>query len=345
MELKEAADSLDIQLCKIGRVLDNRWVASSFRTVKAVWKSYPALHKHFTHAAEDASRDSTTRGSYNGLAKRLSSYAFVNNLGLMHDALQELSELSLELQKRDCTIIMAHKAICRQVRVFEAMSERPGRHSQVAQRGIEESSFQGVPLHTGRASDKTLDQREFFGSLARNLEKRMLSQGKDQTGYNKLIDDLKVLYSQYWPQDAEALFGEDEVETLCQQFGIDDPRNVIRSYREYRDNNGKCIPDGLKDLFAAVNTVPISSAECERGFSQMNLICTANRSSLLTSTISSLLFLCLVGPPLTMFNPIPYVRSWIAKGHRNALTQKSKVRSRDKEAEGSMDVLWAVLGK
>ncbi len=214
MELKEAADSLDIQLCKLGWVLDNRWVASSFRTVEAVWRNYPALHKHLTHAAEDASRDSTTRESYNGLVKRLSSYAFVNNLGLMHDALQELSELSLELQKRDCTIIMAHKAICRQIRVFEAMSQWPGRYSQVTKREIAENSFQGVPLHTGRASDRNLDQRKFFGSLARNLEKHMLSQGKDQRGYNKLIDNLKVLYPQYWPQDAAALFGEDEVETL-----------------------------------------------------------------------------------------------------------------------------------
>ena len=135
LELKECADGLNIQLCKIGRVLDNRWVASSLRTVEAVWKSYPALHRHFTHAAEDSARGSTTRESYNGLAKRLSSHAFVSNLGLMYDALQELSELSLDLQKRECNIIMAHKGICRQIRVFEAISERPGRHSLLSQRG------------------------------------------------------------------------------------------------------------------------------------------------------------------------------------------------------------------
>ena len=135
LELKDAADSLDVQLCKIGRVLDNRWVASSFRTVEAVWKSYPALHKHFTHAATDGSRDRTSRDTYSGMEKKVSSHAFVNNLGIMYDALQELSELSLELQKRDCTIIMAHKAICRQVRVFEAMSARPGTHCELAKKG------------------------------------------------------------------------------------------------------------------------------------------------------------------------------------------------------------------
>lgn len=36
-ELKEHADGLDIQPCKLGQVLDTSWVASSLRTVKAVW--------------------------------------------------------------------------------------------------------------------------------------------------------------------------------------------------------------------------------------------------------------------------------------------------------------------
>ena len=351
LELKDAADSLDVQLCKIGRILDNRWVASSFRTVEAVWRNYPALHRHFTHAAGDTSRDQSSRSTYSGMEKRLTSFAFVNNLGIMYDALQELSELSLELQKRDCTIIKGHKSICAQIRVFEALATRPGEdsHSQLTKTAIENKSFQGVKLHEGRATDHTMDHKRFFESLARNLEKRLLSQGKSQTGsasYNKLIDDLKVLYPQYWPQGADALFGEREVVTLCQKFDIDDQRNVIRAYREYRDNGGEMIPDGLKGLLAAVNTLPISSAECERGFSQMNLICTADRASLLISTISWLLFLCLVGPPLSSFNPTPYVKSWLAKGHRSALSQRSKVRSRDKDDAGRpMEVVWALFNK
>jgi len=44
-ELSSCANDLKIQLNIIGRVFDVRWVASSSRTVKAVWKSYYALHK------------------------------------------------------------------------------------------------------------------------------------------------------------------------------------------------------------------------------------------------------------------------------------------------------------
>ena len=101
----------------------------------------------------------------------------------------------------------------------------------------------------------------------------------------------------------------------------------------------------MNDLLMAVNTIAISSAECERGFSQMNLICTATRASLHVSTISSLLLLNLVGPPQNKFNPVPYVRSWIAKGHRCATDTQSKARSEEQTEEGSMAVLWDLMDK
>ena len=63
-------------------------VASSFRTVEAVWRNYPALYKHFKIASEDPSCDSVTNLTYSGLSMRISSHAFVNNLSIMCDALQ-----------------------------------------------------------------------------------------------------------------------------------------------------------------------------------------------------------------------------------------------------------------
>jgi len=98
-ELSECAAQLEIQFLTIGRVLDTRWVASSVRTVRAVWESYPALHKHFRDASSDSERSARERSMYSGLADRMSTKEFVQNLALMFDALTELSELSLDLQK------------------------------------------------------------------------------------------------------------------------------------------------------------------------------------------------------------------------------------------------------
>lgn len=57
-ELTESAHNVGQRLLVIGRVLSVRWVASSERTVKAVWENYQALQVHFTSAAADTSSDS-----------------------------------------------------------------------------------------------------------------------------------------------------------------------------------------------------------------------------------------------------------------------------------------------
>ncbi|CAL8253687.1 unnamed protein product [Boreogadus saida] len=107
------------------------------------------------------------------------------------------------------------------------------RYTELSQRGIGENSFHGITLNGGKSSDKTLDPKQFFLTVAKNLKDCMLSQGgwmPDKTGYNKFIEELMVLYAQYWPEDAGVLYGETEVESLCQRFNIDNLRAVIRAY-------------------------------------------------------------------------------------------------------------------
>ena len=69
---------------------------------------------------------------------------------------------------------------------------------------------------------------------------------------------------------------------------------MIRGFREYLTE--KSVPDKLLPLQIALSTIPISSSEAERGFSQMNLIITPTRASLMTTTVSSLLFIKLFDP-------------------------------------------------
>jgi len=98
--------------------LSVRWVASSFRTVRSVWLSYEALHLHFTRKSSDPLTESREKARFAGLAKKLESGTFIKNLGLMHDALEELSDLSLALQRVDISLPVANKLVGRQVEVF-----------------------------------------------------------------------------------------------------------------------------------------------------------------------------------------------------------------------------------
>ncbi|KAJ1099189.1 hypothetical protein NDU88_004293 [Pleurodeles waltl] len=249
LELKECAEALDIQLCRIGRVLDNCWVASNFRTVAAIWNAYPALYKHFTNAADDGFHDSSTRNVHTGPGKWLASIQFAN-LGLMYDALQELSQLSLELQKCDSTIINAQQAIFRQIAVFEAMVYRQGNDFSQCKKAIEQNIFQGVMLHKGKTTDKIIEQGQFFHSLAENLRHCLLSTGGSistdkKAEYDILISEVKVVYKQYWPDEIPALYSESDIESLCKRFNIGS-RQTIHAYREYEESGGKEIKKKYK---------------------------------------------------------------------------------------------------
>lgn len=71
-------------------------------------------------------------------------------------------------------------------------------------------------------------------------------------------------------------------------------------------NRGNIVPPELNPLLLAMNTVPVCSAECEKGFSQMNLIINRRRNSLSVETVSSLLFGKPVGPPFAKFIPLSW---------------------------------------
>jgi hypothetical protein len=76
-----------------------------------VWQDYEALVLHFEKAKSDQTGDKKDRCTYQGLLKKITSVEFVLDLGLMCDALQELSELSLDLQHRDIDLYKADKKI------------------------------------------------------------------------------------------------------------------------------------------------------------------------------------------------------------------------------------------
>ena len=79
-------------------------------------------------------------------------------------------------------------------------------------------------------------------------------------------------------------FGENDIRLLANKFHLNE-----RAFSVYIIE--RKIPQNLLLLIHSVNTISISTSECERGFSQMNLIMTSQRASLLVNTVSSLLFM------------------------------------------------------
>ena len=74
----------------------------------------------------------------------------------------------------------------------------------------------------------------------------------------------------------------------------------------------------------------------------MNNIITNLRASLLISNVSSLMFIKSNGPPIEVFNPEMYVRSWL-EDHRSADDNQSRLKRNNLTKSESRQHLWDIF--
>jgi len=95
---------------------------------------------------------------------------------------------------------------------------------------------------------------------------------------------------------------------LCKKFGLgfSEAKNAFIDFKEI---GGKVIADSLRKVMHFVDTIPVSTAECERGFSRKNLVCTNLRTRLSLKHTSPMMFISMSGPPLALWKPLTFVKS------------------------------------
>lgn len=173
-------------------------------------------------------------------------------------------------------------------------------------------------------------------SICNNLRSRLLETNEEESF---ILNDMQILNERTWPSAVENIkFGEDEIKRLTKRFLLNSD-NAIQGFRKYIDN--KIINDDLKELDILIRTLPVSTAECERGFSQMNLICSDLRSRLSVTNISNLMFININGPPVAIWNPTNYVKNWLIK-HRSTNDNRSRKVAQIKLNEEKAG-LWKIL--
>uniref|UniRef100_A0A3B4U872 HAT C-terminal dimerisation domain-containing protein n=1 Tax=Seriola dumerili TaxID=41447 RepID=A0A3B4U872_SERDU len=306
-ELINAAAEVGSQLFHIGRILDVRWVASSFRSVRAVWTSLGALvHKG--------------RQMYRGLLDRVQSPEFICDLGLMYDTLHELSLLSQELQSRSITLLRAEHLLKRSIRVIQSFKESPGEKYSEALEAKKTGEYRSTALKTN-AKLKSINPGQFLQSLVNNLEKHLSFE--DET-----IKDLSILDQSKWLSKPSIRHGEERF-NLCTDQALSGMRDLLEEPSSE--------PNDLKPLMNCMKTFPVSTAECERNFSLMNNISSDKRAVLLISNISNLMMININGPPTSKFDPR---KTWL-KSHRAASSVCSRQCSVKTPAESKS--VWNIL--
>src|SRR5688572_14864645 len=98
-----------------------------------------------------------------------------------------------------------------------------------------------------------------------------------------------------------------------------DAADVLLEYSMLKKSDGLMLRQKLQPHITLLEVLPVSSAECERGFSQMNLCHTSGRNRLPVSLVNDLLMIGINGPPLTAWNVEKYVISCLKAGRHGAL--------------------------
>lgn len=320
-ELETCAAAVGAELKKIGRVLGVRWVASSYQALSAVWSSYAALYAH--SCSSDSAMSKKHQASYSGIKNALASKELLHSLAVMLDALKEVSTLSKTLQGDNCSLSDAYRLLKRTIRALKSQKDGHGDFFQEYMTCEQSGEFRGIKLSS---KGKFLNKESFIQALIDNLSSRLNENVSisGSSGLSDLLSEFDVLDKSKWPSGLEApwVIGENRLKSLCNRFSLEFS-DYQEAFRDFVDDLTQ-VPLKITRLQSIVNTLPISSADCERGFSCMNVICNKVRNTLTVKHTSNLMLISLVGPPVCAFKPECYVKMWL-KSHRSAEDTRTRI--------------------
>lgn len=334
--IESISETLNTEIRKIGKIFDVRWLSSSYRSIDAVYASYPALVGQLTAQSAHPQTTGKDKAKVNGMLKRISSFSFVSEVALLRDVLDKLHGLSLYLQNRSASILDSKDRFDTTLSCLSALKTVDGITLTTVKKQLSESGkFEGIVLTRTDNDENAFTQMrlQFVQALIDNLTERFPENGMLEAG--------ACLSPTSWPEDEHkrALFGDEHVLNLAKLCHIDS-RSALDEFRLFKNNN-KCLGNVLKSLIQRVQLLPVSSAECERGFSCMNMNDTAVRNRLSIQSLSALIFIKTNGPCPSAFNPVPYVEHWLKENHHSASDAPTGKPSNDESVSSTISVLFS----
>jgi hypothetical protein len=314
-ELASIAADTNTVLLKINKIFEVRWAFSSFLSMKALLRDYCALYAHLLRLSENGDRWTKEASKCKGLANKMSSWIFVSQLCMLKDSLRTLKQLSLFFQSNDANLVSATMKIAQAKASLLAMKDFPGKSLKNMWDMCDSTgSFKGVLLK------RTDTDFANFTSLRSQFYQCLLDNIAERFPCTETLKLANVLNPTSWPTDdlQKTLYGCREVAALCKQLCFSSIASVeiLSDFATFKDNLK--VGMHLKQLLTKLSIYPISSADCERGFSSMNLQHTDTRNRLKTETVSALLMIAANGPAVQFFKCHEYVLSWFKKGRHGA---------------------------
>ena len=273
-----------------------------------------------------------------GLLHAMKTYKFVATLYLLCDVLPILTTLSLVFQKENVSLTAILPSVNATIASLNLLRSQPGLHLQKI-----DDVLVGLTTQFGiivTESDKKYFQEhvreKYVDALVDNRKNRFSDVGV-VNAFASILDPQKATQMyQSFPETEFNNYGANDIDAISEHFSVSaKPDTLKREWMTLKhilvqdfsstvevmqtlasDETLSSLYPSFSKLSAVALVLPVSTADCERGFSTLKRIKTAPRNRLKTETLDMLICISSEGPNNTNFNFDHAASVWASKRNR-----------------------------
>lgn len=329
--LQEMHDLLDSPDIKLKRASDTRWLSHDI-AMQSLRRTLVSVVAALERESEERN-DCTARG----LALFLKTYDFVGSLLMLSDALPVLSMLSKAWQKADVDLNVIKDLVDSTISTMNTLAKEPGIHFAQLKHLLE-TDWADLKISYSEKSARAFKEgvyNEFFKNIVDNLITRfpdfplmeafkVFSPADYKQSQERLKDDMNLLIEHYSANGNPPPIDQDAARMEWQPLSL-----MMLSSTKYSKLTNRevmiqlAVKPEFQDAFpnmsrlAAIGlSLPVSTAECERGFSAVKRIKTCQRNQMKQHTLNGLLMISLEGCGSDTFDFDAAADSWAAQKKR-----------------------------
>ena len=359
-KLKKIEEVLNEPQLKYKEIHQVRWMAF-YKALETLYLTWDSLVTYFEQEIE-SKQDKD--GKMKGYVKKLTQYEFVATIYMMMDILPIIMELTLIFQKKDSDCSVVHPAISSclaEIQKYKDGTVSPTKPTFFKEFEKElkfsnDSTTCHLKTHKISANHQSREhfakvRQEFLENLIGNLNKRFPEEAQN------IISACSVLAMKnlsFIPSKDIHSWRNDKLEILISHFDHNessdekfiDPDSTRHEWSAVKslviqekypcDNMGTLwniihkfhkdtFPNMLK-LAAFALTLPVHTADCERGFSLQNNIKNSQGNRLLSDRLDTLMVISAEGPAKEEFKFDQALLKWSQEKHRKIFS-KAKVKA------------------
>ncbi|KAM5180722.1 zinc finger protein 862-like [Mantella aurantiaca] len=304
--LTEIQNILNIPQIKLKMASDTRWLSHD--------SAVQSLRQCMMSVIAALEREATERNDITaeGLSRCIKTYNFVSSLMMLSDVLPLLSNLSKAWQRQDVNLTEIEPILLATKLSIMDLKDTPGRYSQSLHRCLAEewSDLHIVYTESNVMLFKTSIYDKYLETVVKHLDAR--------------FPDMPIISSFSKVFNAETPDPSASAEILCDYYSKNGSPPILNyessrqewtvaskmiKSQSYKDFSPRQIllkmatTSELKESFPNLAklahiglVIPVSTAECERGFSALKRIKTCLRNRMNQNTLNNLMLISLEGP-------------------------------------------------